>query len=90
MFGPAILEAPLSIRAWQPGDRFQPLGVRGTKKLQDFFVDLKVPKAARAEVPLVCAGDTIAWVVGHRIAEPFRYRGERRACIAEYRVVDHV
>ncbi len=90
VFGPAILEAPLSIRAWQPGDRFQPLGVRGTKKLQDFFVDLKVPKAARAEVPLVCAGDTIAWVVGHRIAEPFRYRGERRACIAEYRVVDHV
>ena len=81
------LVGKLSVRRRRPGDRFQPLGIRGTKKLQDFFVDLKIPRAARSGVPLVCVGEAIAWVVGHRIAEPFRYRGERRACIAEYRMV---
>lgn len=57
----------LAVRAWRSGDRFRPLGLPGTKKLQDFFVDAKVPRAARARVPLVVSGDRILWVVGHRI-----------------------
>ena len=45
----------------------------GEKKLQDFFVDEKVPRLQRGRVPLLCAFDgRIAWVVGHRIAEPFK------------------
>ncbi|HUI06563.1 MAG TPA: tRNA lysidine(34) synthetase TilS [Verrucomicrobiae bacterium] len=65
------------VRTWQEGDRFQPLGMDGEKKLQDFFVDEKVPRRIRGRVPLLCAADgRIAWVVGHRIAEPFKV-GER-------------
>ena len=61
------------IRTWQEGDRFQPLGMSETKKLQDFFVDEKVPRRSRGRVPLLCATDgRIAWVVGHRMAEPFK------------------
>jgi tRNA(Ile)-lysidine synthase len=61
------------IRTWQEGDRFQPLGMSETKKLQDFFVDEKVPRRSRGQVPLLCAADgRIAWVVGHRMAEPFK------------------
>lgn len=61
------------VRTWRPGDRFQPLGMKGTKKLQDFFVDEKVPREERDRVPLLCASDgRIAWVVGYRIADPFK------------------
>ncbi len=68
----ALGAAPF-VRTWQEGDRFQPLGMVGEKKLQDFFVDEKVPRHQRGRVPLLCAGDgRIAWVVGHRIAEPFK------------------
>jgi tRNA(Ile)-lysidine synthase len=63
----------LFVRTWENGDRFQPLGMSDAKKLQDFFVDEKVPRRQRGRVPLVCAADgRIAWVVGHRIAEPFK------------------
>jgi len=61
------------VRTWQDGDRFQPLGMSSEKKLQDFFVDEKVPRLRRGRVPLLCAFDgRIAWVAGHRIAEPFK------------------
>ena len=68
----ALGPAPF-VRTWQDGDRFQPLGMSGEKKLQDFFVDEKVPRRQRARVPLLCATDgRIAWVAGYRIAEPFK------------------
>jgi tRNA(Ile)-lysidine synthase len=57
----------LRVRSWRPGDRFRPLGLAGEKKLQDFFVDARVPRAERAGVPLVCGKRGIVWVVGHRI-----------------------
>ncbi len=71
------------VRTWQDGDRFQPLGMTGEKKLQDFFVDEKVPRRQRNRVPVVCATDgRIAWVVGHRIAEPFKVTGRTRRVLA--------
>jgi tRNA(Ile)-lysidine synthase len=73
----------LFVRTWENGDRFQPLGMNEGKKLQDFFVDEKVPRRRRGRVPLVCAADgRIAWVVGHRIAEPFKVTEQTR-CIAQ-------
>jgi tRNA(Ile)-lysidine synthase len=70
--------SPLSIRFPQPGDRFHPLGAAGSQKLQDFFVNNKVPKAMRPYVPLVLARAEILWVVGYRIAEPFKLRPKTR------------
>lgn len=83
ILSPRLLERPLSLRGWRPGDRFRPLGMSGEKKLQDFFVDAKVPREQRGRVPLLLAGNRIAWVVGHRIAEDFRFRGRGAACLAE-------
>jgi tRNA(Ile)-lysidine synthase len=80
---PAVLSGTLSLRGWRPGDRFRPLGLRGQKKLQDFFVDAKVPRRQRARIPLLLAGGRIAWVVGQRIAEDFRWEGRGTACLAE-------
>jgi tRNA(Ile)-lysidine synthase len=67
---------PLQVRFRQPGDRFYPLGSPGSKKLQDFFVDAKIPYGERPYVPLVVSNNEIVWVVGYRIAEPFKLRSE--------------
>lgn len=62
----------LTVRARRPGDRMRPLGLGGSKSLQDLFVDRKVPKRLRDSYPLVCAGDEILWIpevaVGERMA----------------------
>ena len=59
----------LCVRSRMDGDRFQPLGMSQTKKLQDFMVDSKIPRARRSSVPLLVSPKGIAWVVGWRIAE---------------------
>ena len=58
----------LDVRTRQPGDRIQPLGMTGEKKLQDFLTDARAPREWRDRVPLLVAGRGIAWVVGYRIA----------------------
>lgn len=63
------IEPPLLVRSRRPGDRFVPLGAPGAKKLQDFFVDAKVPRMQRDAVPLVCDQRGIVWVGGWRPAE---------------------
>jgi tRNA(Ile)-lysidine synthase len=61
------------LRHWQPGDRFQPIGAKSTRKLQDMFVDLKVPKEKRHSlVVATTVGNEIFWIEGIRIAERFR------------------
>ena len=63
----------LQVRPRREGDRFQPLGMGGQSiKLSDFFVNVKLPKRARANWPLVCVGEEIAWVAGFRLAQRFR------------------
>ncbi len=69
----AAVGRQLTIRGWRPGDRVQPLGLGGRKKLQDVFVDRKVPRDERGLVPVVLdARERIAWVAGHVVGEPFR------------------
>jgi len=63
---------PLKVRNFRPGDRFRPLGAQGTQKLKQFFIDHKIPKFERPKVPILTAGEAIAWVVGYRIDERFQ------------------
>ncbi len=69
------LAGNLLVRRRRPGDRFRPFGLAGEKKLQDLFVDAKVPRRLRDAVPIVCDRDGILWVVGYRIAERARVGG---------------
>lgn len=62
----------LNIRNRQDGDRFYPLGLTGSKKLKDFFIDYKISRDERDKIPLVCDGDEIMWVVGFRISEKYK------------------
>jgi tRNA(Ile)-lysidine synthetase-like protein len=69
----------LVIRPRQPGDVFAPLGMGGqTTKVQDYFINIKIPRRARLHWPLVCVGEQVLWVVGYRIAHPFRITEKTR------------
>ena len=68
----------LHVRSRRPGDRFQPLGMSSRKKLKDFMVDAKIPRAFRDWVPLVLSPEGIAWVVGWRIADWAKVRDRDR------------
>ena len=57
------------VRTWQPGDRMQPLGMSGSRKLQDIFTDARVPRHWRERIPLVVTPRGIAWIAGGRIAD---------------------
>ena len=72
---------PLIVRNWRRGDRFQPLGIQGSKKVKDFFIDLKIPRIERSRVPLVLFGDQIAWIAGLRIDEKVKITQSTRKVI---------
>ena len=63
------IKFPLIVRNWKRGDRFQPLGTQGSKKVKDFFIDLKIPRIERKQVPLVLFGEQIGWIAGLRVDE---------------------
>ncbi len=72
---------PLVVRTRRPGDRLQPLGLRGTIKVQDVLVDLKVPRAWRDRVPLVTCRDEVVWLPGYRIAHAARVLQSQSASV---------
>ncbi len=68
-----VAGSALVLRSHEPGERFVPLGMTGSRKLQDFFVDEKVPRQMRDRIPVVADADgRVLWVIGHRLAEPAR------------------
>ena len=63
-----IGDSSLEVRAWRAGDRIAPLGMEGTRKIQDILVDQKIPQTKRASIPVVICRDEIIWLPGYRIA----------------------
>jgi len=61
------LTFPLLVRTFRPGDRFTPLGMTGTQKVKDFFINHKVPRSDRSRCPILLNREMIIWIVGHRI-----------------------
>ncbi|MDH5174292.1 MAG: tRNA lysidine(34) synthetase TilS, partial [Elusimicrobiota bacterium] len=76
----------LIVRNRREGDRFKPFGLRGTKKLSDFFIDRKIPRRLRDRVPLLVEGEDILWVVGIRRADKARITEDTRK-ILEVRIL---
>lgn len=62
----------LYIRTRRQGDSFRPLGMKGTAKLKEFFIDRKIPQQERKFIPLVLCGKEIVWVAGHAISEKIK------------------
>lgn len=59
----------LRVRNRVNGDIFHPSGMKGSKKLKEFFIDEKIPRVERDNILLIVSGDTILWVVGKRVAD---------------------
>jgi tRNA(Ile)-lysidine synthase len=86
--GPGVLDRaalgsqPLLVRSWRPGDRMSPLGLHGSKSLQDLFQARRVPRRERAGVAVVeAAGGEIAWVAGVATSERFKITAETREAV---------
>jgi len=72
------IQFPLTIRSFRPGDRFQPLGMDGEKKVKDFFIDHKIPLGQRRRIPLLFSQDQLLWIPGLRIDHRFRLTAQTR------------
>lgn len=68
------VEFPIEVRSPRPGDRFIPLGMKGEKKLKNFFIDSKVPRYERSRTPVFTSRGEIFWIGGMRIDERFKVR----------------
>jgi tRNA(Ile)-lysidine synthase len=68
----------LVVRTWREGDRIRPLGMDGTKSLQDLFTDRGVPRSLRHRLPVVTAAGRVVWVAGVAVSEDFRLAPEAR------------
>lgn len=66
------IKSSLKVRNRRPGDRIVPLGMKGSKKIKDLFIDEKVASDKRNQIPLIVCGDEIVWVVGYRIGDGFK------------------
>jgi tRNA(Ile)-lysidine synthase len=69
VFDLAALAGPLLVRNFRRGDRFQPLGMAGHKKVKDLFIEKKVPLSSRAVLPLLVMGDEVLWLPGYGRSE---------------------
>jgi len=70
------IQFPLTIRHWQHGDYFFPLGMNQVKKLSDFFVDNKIPVPRKQQTWIMASGKKIVWIMGQRIDHRFRITGK--------------
>ncbi len=72
------LTFPLTLRKWQEGDVFQPFGMKGKKKVSDFFIDCKLNVIEKEECWLLLSGNEIVWIVGLRTDDRFKITKDTR------------
>ena len=75
------LQGKLTVRSPKIGDHFSPLGMKGSKKLSDFFSDRKIDRPLREEKPLLLCGDNIVWIIGHEIADSVKISARTKTAL---------
>jgi len=69
-------DSPIEVRGYRPGDRIAPIGMEGSRKLQDILTDQKIPRAQRPAVPVVVCRSEIIWIPGYRTARGWEVDGK--------------
>lgn len=77
----AKLRFPLKLRRWQTGDWFVPFGMKGKKKLSDFFTNQKFNLIEKEETWILLSGEDVVWVVGHRPDNRFRITSKTKSVL---------
>lgn len=75
------IKEKLIIRKRKNGDKIIPLGMKGSKKIKDIFIDLKIPLEQRDEIPILCFDNEIAWIVKYKVSESFKVSKETKNII---------
>jgi tRNA(Ile)-lysidine synthase len=80
-----LLHFPLTIRRWQKGDKFRPLGMKGFKKISDFLIDTKVALPDKEKVYLLCEKENIVWIIGYRLDDRYKVSSTTKSylCISK-------
>jgi len=68
------LSSDLYLRYFKAGDTIRPLGMKHSRKLSDLFIDRKIPRALRKEIPILVSGGEIVWIVGVMISDKFKIK----------------
>jgi len=77
-FDKDLIRFPLLVRKWKKGDYFYPLGMRGKKKLSDFFQDEKYSLLQKENIWLLCCGEDIIWLIGKRMDNRYKVTDKTR------------
>lgn len=62
----------LFLRNRRDGDRIEPVGMRGSKKVKDIFINKKIPAQMRWKIPLLCIDNTVIWIIGYHKSRRFK------------------
>ena len=77
-FDPKSIEFPITVRNFSKGDSFIPYGMNEFKKLKNYFIDEKIPRFLRYQIPIFLCRDEIMWIGGMRVDERFKVRDKRK------------
>ncbi len=72
----------LTLRSRKEGDKFSPIGMKGSKKVKELFIDEKIPCSFREKIPLLLCGNDILWIVGYRISEKYKIIKDTRSVLS--------
>ncbi len=83
-----LIKGDLWIRNRKNGDKFNPYGMKGTKKVKDYFIDEKIPKDLRDEIPLLMDDENIIWILGFATSEAYRITEDtKNILIVDYKKI---
>ncbi len=78
------IQLPLIVRNRQDGDRFQPYGMDGTKKIKDYLMNAKVPLSERDRIPMIISGNDIIWLIGFTTHEQYKVHHQTQTVLHLY------
>ncbi|MBN2485472.1 MAG: tRNA lysidine(34) synthetase TilS, partial [Bacteroidales bacterium] len=80
-FDASLLKFPLKIRHWEKGDYFYPFGMKGRKKLSDYFTDHKFSVFDKESTWILLSGNDIIWITGHRADNRYKVTEKTREIV---------